>query len=119
MSGQVALYGRLGDAPIERTSQAGNLWATASLAVDLSDGRQDAPPVQWFGVVAFGRQAESLIRHGKGDLIGVSGRLQLSVWTDEDGNQRTKLQVIADTILSARTVRPGGKRRADHEQGAD
>ena len=117
MSGQVALYGRLGDAPIERTSQAGKLWATASLAVDLSDGRQDAPS-QWFGVVAFGRQAESLIRHGKGDLIGVSGRLQLSVWTDEDGNQRTKLQVVADTIMSARTVRPGGRRRAD-EQGAD
>lgn len=114
MSGQISVYGRLGDAPTARTSQAGNAWASASIAVDLGDGRQEVP-VQWFSIVAFGRNADDLTRHGKGDLISVSGRLQLSAWLDASGAQRTQLQVIADTIISARTVRPGGKRRAEQD----
>lgn len=118
MSAQISIYGRLGNAPTERTSQAGNIWATASLAADLGDGRTEVP-AQWFGVVAFGRQAEDLLRHDKGDLLAVSGRLQARVWTDDEGHQRTRLQVITDTIISARTVRPGGKRRAEREEGAN
>ena len=49
MSGpaQIAVHGRFGSDPVQRTSQAGKPWATATLAVDLGNGDdQDGPP-QW------------------------------------------------------------------------
>ena len=109
MSAQIAAYGRLGGDPVGRQSQAGNTWSTASLAVTLADDG-DAP-AQWFGIVAFGRSAEALCRHAKGDLLSVSGRLQLNRYRDREGNDREQLQIIADSIVSAKTVRLGGRRK--------
>jgi single-strand DNA-binding protein len=118
MSGSAALYGRLGADPVQRTSQAGKPWATATLAVDLGSGEDHDSPPQWFGVVAFGRAAEQLCRLSKGDLLSVSGRLQVNRWRDREGAEREQLQVIADSIVSAKTVRPGGGRRRDEGGGA-
>jgi single-strand DNA-binding protein len=111
MSAQASLYGRLGSDPQQRTSQAGTTWATASLAVNLAEG-EDAPPT-WFGVRAFGKVAETLCKHAKGDLISVSGRLQLSRWRDQQGNDREQMQIVADVVISAKSVRPGGGRRRE------
>jgi single-strand DNA-binding protein len=109
MSAQIAAYGRLGADPVQRQSQSGNPWATASLAVQIGEG-DDAPP-QWFQLVAFGRVAETLARHVKGDLVSVAGRLQLNRWRDREGTDHERLQIVADAVLSARSVRPGGKKR--------
>lgn len=109
MSAQIAAYGRLGADPVQRQSQSGKPWATASLAVQIGEG-DDAPP-QWFQLVAFGRSAETLARHAKGDLVSVSGRLQLNRWQDRDGKDHERLQIVADAVLSARSVRPGGRKR--------
>lgn len=113
MTAAIAIYGRLGGDPEQRTAQSGNLWAKASLAVHLESGDDAAPT--WFSIVAFSRVAESLCRHSKGDLISASGRLQLNRWTGSDGQEREQLQVVADTIVSAKSVRPGGGRK----RGAD
>ena len=110
MSAAIAIYGRLGSDPAGRQSQAGNPWATVSIAVDLGKGDDEA--TMWFNVIAFGRVAETLCRHRKGDLLSVSGRLQLNRWTDRDGAERETLQVVADAIVSARSVRPSGGRRS-------
>lgn len=106
MSAQIAAYGRLGADPVQRQSQNGKEWATASIAVAIAED-EDRPPL-WFGIVAFGRMAETLCRHSKGDLVSVSGRLQLNRWQDRDGNGREQLQIVADALVSTRTVRPGG-----------
>lgn len=113
MSAALAAHGRLGGDPVQRQSASGTTWATASLAVSLGD---DEGATQWFGLVAFGKVADLLTRHAKGDLLSVSGRLQLRTFDDRDGQSRQQLQVIADSIVSARTVRPGGgrKRGAGH-----
>ena len=109
MTAQAAIYGRLGADPVERVSQAGTPWATASLAVDLGDGQSDQPPV-WFSIIAFGRTAEALAKHRKGDLLSASGSLRMIRWEDREGNARETLQIVADAVVSARTVRPGGRR---------
>lgn len=109
MTAQISAYGRLGADPVQRQSQADKPWATASIAVQLAEG-DDTPP-QWFQLVTFGRTAETLARHTKGDLLSVSGRLQLSRWQDHDGKDQERLQIVADTVLSARSVRPGGRKR--------
>ena len=110
MSGgaQIAAHGRVGSDPVQRTSQAGNPWATATIAVDA--GEDDAPPL-WLGIVAFGKVAEVLAKHAKGDLLSVSGRLKVNRYRAKDGADREQLQVIADAIVSAKSVRPGGGRR--------
>ncbi len=36
--------------------------------------------------------------------------MQISQWTGQNGETRQGWQVIADSVISARTVRPGGKK---------
>ena len=117
MSAQISAYGRLGGDPRPIETRTGTSMTVASVAVDVADPRDrgedgagEAPPL-WLGIVAFGRQAETLARHGKGDLVSVCGRLQSRRYTAKDGSERDGLQCVADAILSARSTRPGGGRR--------
>ncbi|EIZ1262832.1 single-stranded DNA-binding protein [Escherichia coli] len=61
-------------------------------------------------VLAFGRQADALAKHHKGELVSVAGNMQVSQWTGQNGETRQGWQVIADSVISARTARPGGKK---------
>lgn len=105
MNAQMALWGRLGAQPRQLDTQSGTLMAIGSVAVDVGDA--EAP--EWFGIVAFGRQAEDLLRHGKGEAVSVSGRVQRRTWNSGE-EERTQLQVVADSLVSSRSVRPGGRR---------
>jgi len=115
MSAHLAAYGRIGADPVQRQSQAGKSWTTATIAVRLAEGEESEP--LWLQVVAFGRTAETLARHSKGDLVSIAGRLQLNRWRDRDGGEREQLQVIADAVLSARSVRPAGGRKRGEGSG--
>jgi single-strand DNA-binding protein len=106
-----SVYGRLGGDPKVITTKSGKPMTVCSIAVELTD-RSGEATTQWLGVVTFGRVADDLARHEKGDPIGVSGRVQRNNYTTPGGERREELQVIADSVVSARTVRPGGKRRA-------
>ena len=113
MSIQASIHGRLGADPVQRTSAAGKVWATASIAVTVDVAAKDSDPeTEWFGLVAFGKTAEALCRHKQGDMLSAAGKLQLNTWKDKTtGADRRQWQIIADSLLSARTVRPGGGRR--------
>lgn len=114
---QAAAYGRLGQAPRRISTQGGKSMAVASIAVNV--GEHD-DPAEWFGVLAFGQVADALLRHEKGDLVSVSGRVQRSSWTGSDGQKHQQLQIVADSVISARTTRPaGGKRKTDKPAGPD
>ncbi|MBO0125103.1 single-stranded DNA-binding protein [Agrobacterium sp. OT33] len=110
-----AAYGRLGQDQKMISTQSGKPMSVASIAVTIDD--HDAPP-QWIGIVAFGNAAEALSRHQKGDMLSVSGRVQRSRWTTDSGEKREQLQIVADSVISSRTVRPtGGRRRPpDHQR---
>jgi single-strand DNA-binding protein len=115
MSMQAAVYGRIGQDPRSIETRSGKSMAVTSIAVNIGENDDAA---LWVGVVAFGKVAEELLRHSKGDLISASGRVQRNTWT-QNGEKREQLQVVAEAVISARTVRPsGGKRKAadKHEQ---
>ncbi len=119
MSAQLACHGRLGDDPKEITTSSGRPMAVCSLAVAIEERGTDDPPAPlWLNVIAFGRLATDLLRHHRGDLLSVAGRLQRSRWAGQDGAQRERLQVLADAIVSARAVRPGGGRGRDSERSS-
>lgn len=108
MTAAISAYGRLGQDPRRIETRTGNAMAVASMAVDIGEG-DDGP--LWLGIVCFGAVAETLLGHIKGDLVSACGRLQLHTYTTRDGETRQQWQVVADAIISARTVRPGGGRK--------
>nr|WP_227517224.1 single-stranded DNA-binding protein [Raoultella sp. YJ] len=48
-----------------------------ALPCNAADNREAA---FWLGVIAFGKQADALAKHRKGDLISVEGNIQLNQW---------------------------------------
>jgi single-strand DNA-binding protein len=113
-----AAYGRLGQDPRSITTQSGKPMAAASMAVAVAE--QDAPPL-WVSILAFGKVAEDLLRLQKGDMVSVSGRVQRSNWTGNDGVKHEQLQIVADSLVASRLVRPrgGGSRQSGDRQQRD
>ena len=68
-------YGRLAKDPQPRTTANGKPMVTASLAVDVTPNNGDVQETLWVSVLAFGKQAEVLAKHAKGEMIAVTGRL--------------------------------------------
>ncbi|MCP1064709.1 hypothetical protein M5G07_00735 [Serratia symbiotica] len=59
-------------------------------------------------VVAFCKQAKVLARHVKGELISVSGIMQINQRTTKDGSMSRGYQIVADSVIRVRAVRPSG-----------
>ncbi len=105
-----SIYGRLGHDPKEITTKTGKPMAVVSVAVNVS--RQEEEETLWLDLVAFGAMAEKLLKHRKADMVSASGRIALNRWADNDGNEREQWQIVADNMVSARTVRPGRRKAA-------
>ncbi|ENU2506824.1 single-stranded DNA-binding protein [Escherichia coli] len=111
MTAQIAAYGRLVDDPQVKQTSKGTPMTLARMAVSLPCSQaQDGQATLWLSVIAFGKQADYLAKHQKGDVASVSGTIQVSQWTGQNGETRQGYQVIADSVISARTARPGGKK---------
>lgn len=119
MTAQISAYGRLVAEVQTRTTDKGTQMTMGRLAVPLPcHSTQDGQATFWLGVVAFGKVAEILASHEKGDLISVSGTMQMNQWTGQDKTTQTGYQVVADSVISARTVRPkGGKKNTSPQAG--
>ena len=119
----LAVYGRLGSDPREHVTSKGGAMATASLAVNVPDRSRDADEgaeaTLWLRVTAFGRVADDLLLCAKGDPVSASGRLQFSRYQARDGETREQWAIVADALVSARTVRPRGGRRKGDGDGRD
>ncbi|EJS6250625.1 single-stranded DNA-binding protein [Escherichia coli] len=112
MTAQIAAHGRLVDGPQVKQTSKGTPMTLARMAVSLPCSQaQDGQATLWLSVIAFGKQADQLAGHEKGNVISVSGTMQVSQWTGQNGETRQGYQVIADSVISAKTVRPGGSRR--------
>jgi len=116
---QAAIHGRLGRDPVTRTTRNGNEMASTTVAVDVTGHGDETERTAWVDLTCFGRLAEQLARHGKGDMVSASGRLTLRVWTDREGNERQGWQMVANSLVSARTVRPGGRKKGDGERAGN
>ena len=108
MTAQISVYGRLVDDPQTKQTSKGTPMTLARMAVSLPCSQSDdGQATMWLSVLAFGRQADALAKHHKGELLSVAGNMQVSQWTGQNGETRQGWQVIADSVISARTVRPG------------
>ena len=95
----VCLLGHLTRTPEVRYSANGTPVAALGLAVNnrikrSDDSWQDEPC--FVDVVVFGHQAEACATYlHKGDPVLLEGRLQYRTWEDQQGNKRSKHEVIA------------------------
>ncbi|NDO80211.1 single-stranded DNA-binding protein [Citrobacter sp. NCU1] len=111
MTAQMAAYGRVVSEVQSKTTGNGGTMAFTRLAVALPcRAAENGETTMWLGVTAFGRQADALVRHQKGDLVSVSGQLQVNQWTGQGGEIQSGYALVADSVVSVRTARPGGKK---------
>ena len=96
---QVQLVARVAQTPALRTTNGGTHVATLRVAVPRprKDGADQG--ADYVDVVTFGRQAETCVEYlTKGRRVAVCGRLAHSEWTTDNGERRSKLEVIATTV---------------------
>lgn len=81
------------------------------LGIAVNERRKNASTGEWedvpnfFDVLVWGQRGESLSRFlKKGSKIAVSGKLRWSQWTNNEGQKRSKVEIVADEVdlLSAR-----------------
>jgi single-strand DNA-binding protein len=96
---QISLIGRLTADPEYRAGEKHEA-ATFRLAIPRRNRRdgEDAGAV-FIDVVAFDGLARTVGDHlAKGRQVAVTGRLEQSEWTTQEGDYRSKHQVIADEV---------------------
>lgn len=103
MLNRVILMGRLTKDPELRHTQSDIPVASFTLAVDRGYKRDnDAVNADFINIVAWRGTAEFVSKwFSKGQLVAVSGKLQVRNWTDANGNNRTAVEVVADEAFFA------------------
>lgn len=105
-----AIMGRLSRDPELRQTTTGK--NVASFTIACSRGRKDANGkdlVDWIPVVAWEHTAEFVCKYfEKGSLIAIDGRLQSRTYKDRDGNNRTAIEIVANSANFAGSKSTGG-----------
>jgi single-strand DNA-binding protein len=116
---KVILIGNLTRNPELRYTPNGTPVASLGLAVSrrYRQGEDLKEEVCFVDVVVFGKQAEHCGQYlSKGNGVIVDGRLQQRRWETEDGQKRSKHEVVAQTItFMPKRVDGGGA----HTAGSD
>ncbi len=98
----VVLVGRLTrDAELKYTNN-GLAITEFAIAVNtrVKQGDQWADEANFFDVTSFGRQGEAIQRYlVKGKTVGVEGRLKQDKWQNQEGQNRTKIRIVANNVM--------------------
>lgn len=104
MLNHIVIMGRLTRDPELRRTGNGTAVASFTLAVDRDFSSKDSreKETDFLDCVAWRSTGEFVSRHfTKGRMACVSGRLQIRVWTDKDGNSRRSAEIVADNVYFA------------------
>ena len=99
---KVILLGRMARDPEVRYTQSAEPLAVCRFAVAVerpfSRNRQEGEPTADFiNCVCFGKRGENIGQYfRKGNRIAVTGRLQVSNYTDQQGNKRYSTDVVVE-----------------------
>jgi len=100
---KVMLIGRLGQEPEMRYTPSGRPLTKLQVAVNRSwkssDGEKKTE-TEWFNIVAWGKLAEICNQYlSKGQQVYIEGRLHTRQWQDDEGNNHSSVEVIAQEML--------------------
>ena len=110
MSVIALVAGKLVKAPASKIAKTGAPYAVATMLAATDDGDL------FVNVIAFGQAGQTLAALGVGDSLSVTGRVKLTHWTGNDGQERHGLSVIADGVLTPYQVSLRKRRSAPELQ---
>lgn len=113
MSAPITITGRLGADPELKIGASGTpvvrLRVVTNGRKKVGDAWEDAD-TSWWSVVAFKAVAENTAASlSKGDQVVVIGKAKESTWETAEGDKRSRIEVVADTIavdLARVTAKP-------------
>ena len=95
MLNHITLMGRLTKDPELRYTSNNTPVASFSLAVERDFGEKQTDFIE---CVAWRQIGEFISKYfAKGNMIAVSGRLQIRDWNDKDGNKRRSAEVVVES----------------------
>ena len=118
MLNKVILIGRLTRDPELRYTPNGAAVASFAIAVDRQRANQQGErEVDFIDIVVWQKLAELCANHlGKGRLVAIEGRLQVSSFEAKDGQRRRRVDVVADSVKILDWPKDGGQAQGQSQQ---
>ena len=120
MLNHIVLMGRLTRDPELRRTGSGIAVASFSLAVDRdfgSSANNGEKETDFIDIVAWRNTAEFVSKYfTKGRMAVVSGRLQIRLWTDKEGNKRRSAEIVAESVYFGDSKRDGNGQQSGQQQ---
>ncbi len=93
------IVGRAGQDAEIKYFESGKVKTTFSLAVGRWDSKTKGEVTDWFNIEVWDKQAEFAGEYvKKGREVAVDGRISISKWTDQTGEERERFLVVANQI---------------------
>ena len=117
MLNSITLMGRMTKDPELRRTESGLAVTSFSLACERDYAPQGGErEIDFIDVVCWRNAAEFVEKYfSKGMMAVVTGRLQIRVWTDKDGNKRRSAEILADHVYFGE----GKKDRGESTHGSE
>ena len=119
---KMTIIGNLGSEPEMRFTPGGKTVTSFSVATNWRYTTQEGErkeETEWFTVVAWGRLAEQCNQFlSKGRLVYVEGRLRMHTWEGQDGQKRTRNEIVATMVkfLDRQGAVPSGEPKPDETE---
>lgn len=121
MLNHIDIMGRLTRDPELRHTQDGTPVCSFSIACEQDRaGKDGTKSTDFIDIVCWSKGAEFASKYfSKGQLVAVSGRLQLRDWNDKEGNKRRTAEVVATSCYFAESKREAAPSVTFNEVPAD
>jgi single-strand DNA-binding protein len=100
---KVMIIGNVGTDPEMRYTPNGNpvtSFRIATSRVFTTPENERKQETEWFTVITWNKLAESCNQYlAKGKRVYVEGRLRTRAWEGQDGQKRSRVEIVADRVL--------------------
>ena len=119
MLNRVVLVGRMVRDPELRRTGNGTPVASFTIAMNRNFAAQNGErQADFIPCVVWNKAAENTARYcSKGSLVGVEGRLQSRSYQDNNGNNRTVIEVVCDSVQFLETRAQRERNQSSMNQG--
>lgn len=114
MINNCVLVGRIANDPEMRYTPSG--MAVVNFLIAVGRNRKDESgqeQTDFLNIVAFGKSGEFVAQYlDKGSLVGIEGRIQSRQWQTQEGQKRTSVEIVANSVQALESRQEAERRRA-------
>ena len=93
------IIGRAGQDAEIKYFESGKVKTNFSLAVNRWDSKTKEETTDWYNIEVWDKQAEFAGEYiKKGRQVVVDGRISISKWTDQSGEERERFLIVANNV---------------------